>query len=120
MLGRLAIITAILFSPVTLAAKYDGGVALRIGNESGTCINIEKHRISLHLRRFLLGKDASWFSADKEAGSCENVTYQEAINPYSLFILNAKPQKSSVSRTLIETESLQRCIHFGINKNECV
>jgi hypothetical protein len=62
------LITAMLLSSLTFGAKYDGGVAVRVNDKAGTCININKHKISLHLRRYLLDKDSGWFSEDKEAG----------------------------------------------------
>lgn len=49
-------------------ADYEGGIPVRIPGTNQICINTNEHKISLHLRRFLVGKDENWFSQDRQVG----------------------------------------------------
>lgn len=65
--------TAIALPGISVAVELrvpEGAIIVRIPDDKqkDKCINATTDRISLHLRRFVINKDISWFKQDKEAG----------------------------------------------------
>ncbi|MEM9617795.1 MAG: hypothetical protein AAF936_07515 [Pseudomonadota bacterium] len=48
--------------------NYDGAVAVRLQENSSTCINANKHKVSLHLRRYLVENKKGLFYKDSAHG----------------------------------------------------
>lgn len=104
--------------------SYDGGVPIRIKVGDATCINSNKHSISLHLRRYLVGKDVGWFSSDSEAGILINTIIEGEINddgtPISqnvpkLIKQNVSEYKKGIVSLPIETKIFH---NFNLKNNE--